>query len=215
VNLTKYIFNFQCESIKEHKKVIPYGRLLSELFYQSRLVQILEDAQADEDLGIIYGKAFNGETLGNMGIRGNVIDSRIPFSVMRTNPIYNDRFAIFSTLDNEEVIKNYIQNMRAEGIDIKMENIPDAPANMYKEPKKRKALALTIQNSMKWPTQNRTNTSYEEIYETVDSVTIKESRTRRGKVILKVVVVEALKSKSEKKKISKKVQTQVSTTVEE
>lgn len=59
--------------IKEQKKVIPYGRLLSDLFYQIRLIQVLEDTQSKEDLGITNGKAFDSQTLVKMGVRSNVM----------------------------------------------------------------------------------------------------------------------------------------------
>jgi len=54
---------------------------------------------------------------------------------------------IIYTIDNEEVIKNFIQDIRAESLDISMEYIQDAPTNMYKEQKKRKE--KKISNSAK------------------------------------------------------------------
>lgn len=76
--------------------------------------------------------------------------------------------------------------------------------------KEKKRKSLIVQNPVTRPTKKRTKTTDEED-EMVDYVTIKEIRTRSGKVIMKVVVVtvEASKSKPEKKKRLKKVQTLV------
>ena len=54
INLSAYIFNHLCEaiseSIKHHKKNVPYARLLSELFYQGPLIDALKNLPDNEDL---------------------------------------------------------------------------------------------------------------------------------------------------------------------
>lgn len=66
VNLHAYIFHRLYENIKEckkhKKKNIPYGRLLFELFYQSRLIQNLRDFGASLELDIEYEKTVSSNS---------------------------------------------------------------------------------------------------------------------------------------------------------
>lgn len=41
--MSKYIFNLLCDYIKEQRRIIPYGRLLSDIFYQSSIIEQLEE----------------------------------------------------------------------------------------------------------------------------------------------------------------------------
>ena len=74
VNLPRYIFHHMILALKEshedNMKFVPYGRLLSEIFYQGGLLIALKQSGVvcDEHLGTITGKYINGKTLRNMGI---------------------------------------------------------------------------------------------------------------------------------------------------
>ena len=58
------------ESIEKGRKFIPYGRLLSEIFYQGGLLKALKDSGVDSDnhLRTMTGKNIKGYTLRIMGI---------------------------------------------------------------------------------------------------------------------------------------------------
>jgi len=74
INLPKYIMHHLCWAIKEgirsKRKQIPCGRLLSEIFTQGKVLEILKknDLVSDSFLGTRTGKIINGKTLQNMKI---------------------------------------------------------------------------------------------------------------------------------------------------
>jgi len=106
--MSKYIFNLLCDYIKEQRRIIPYGRLLSDIFYQSSIIEQLEEMKTGEDLRIIFGKAFNAHSLIQMKIIKKVQSSNITFCITKSNLVYLEDFHIISKLDCEEVIKEYI-----------------------------------------------------------------------------------------------------------
>jgi len=55
---------------KKERRQVPYGRLLSEIFYQSKLLKILKTngVVSEEDLGTCIGNIINGRTLQYMQI---------------------------------------------------------------------------------------------------------------------------------------------------
>lgn len=71
-NLPAYIFHHMCETIKgitkHNKKNVPYGRLLFELFHQSKLIETLMKLGSSEDMKMIYGNILSVVVLGNMNI---------------------------------------------------------------------------------------------------------------------------------------------------
>jgi len=74
INLPRYIMHHLCWAIKEgirsKRKQIPCGRLLSEIFTQGKVLEILRrnDLVSDSFLGTRTGKIINGKTLQNMKI---------------------------------------------------------------------------------------------------------------------------------------------------
>jgi len=72
VNLQRYMFNHMIwelkESQKNDKRQIPYGRLLSKIFYQDGLLNVLKKNGVvfDDDLGTCTEKIINGRTLRYM-----------------------------------------------------------------------------------------------------------------------------------------------------
>ena len=79
VNLSRYIFHHMIWALKESKKndirQLPYGRSLSEIFYQGGLLSVLNKngVTSDDDLGTMTGKIINGRTLRYMNIVKKVI----------------------------------------------------------------------------------------------------------------------------------------------
>jgi hydroxypyruvate isomerase len=88
INLPKYIFNYLCDSIKEQKTVILYGRLLSNIFYQRQIIELLENLQAIDNPGIIFGKAFDAQTLVQMKLIKTAEASNMPLCIRRTYHIF-------------------------------------------------------------------------------------------------------------------------------
>lgn len=71
-NIPRYIFRHMVHQLRESqlnkRSWLPYGRLLSEIFYQGGIIEMLKEAQifTDEQLGTVRGKIINGETLRAM-----------------------------------------------------------------------------------------------------------------------------------------------------
>ncbi|KEH16112.1 hypothetical protein MTR_0322s0040 [Medicago truncatula] len=71
-NVPRYIFRHMVHQLRESQQNkrcwVPYGRLLSEIFYQGGIIDLLKEAQifTDEQLGTVRGKIINGETLRSM-----------------------------------------------------------------------------------------------------------------------------------------------------
>ncbi|RHN51705.1 hypothetical protein MtrunA17_Chr6g0471791 [Medicago truncatula] len=71
-NVPRYIFRHMVQQLIEsqmrNRCWVPYGRLLSEIFHQGGLLNLLKDVDffTDEQLGTVTGKIINGETLKSM-----------------------------------------------------------------------------------------------------------------------------------------------------
>ncbi|AES77322.2 hypothetical protein MTR_7g009270 [Medicago truncatula] len=71
-NIPRYIFRHMVHQLRESqlnkRSWVPYGRLLSEIFHQGGIIEMLKEAQifTDEQLGTVRGKIINGETLRAM-----------------------------------------------------------------------------------------------------------------------------------------------------
>ena len=70
VNLPRYKFNHMIWALKDSqgkkmRRQVPYGRMLLEIFYQSKLLNVLNTngVVSDKDIGTITGKIINGRTL--------------------------------------------------------------------------------------------------------------------------------------------------------
>ena len=72
VNLPRYIFHHMLwaleQSQQKNRAFVPYGRLLSEIFHQGGMLEVLKMSKAvnDNQLGTMVGKYINGSTLYNM-----------------------------------------------------------------------------------------------------------------------------------------------------
>jgi len=98
------------ENQEEDRKHIPYGRLLSEIFYQGGLLNVLRQISvvSDEHLGTITGKFINGRTLRYMGIVKKFIKRE---SDLKESQIVSDLMVDFppiSKQDNSEVLASYV-----------------------------------------------------------------------------------------------------------
>jgi len=105
INLPKYILHHLCwamkEGIRSKRKQIPYGRLLSEIFIQGKILEILKknNLASDQILRTKTGKMINGKTLQNMKIikkfspnEKDLKESTAPTKLMMDfPPIYQER----------------------------------------------------------------------------------------------------------------------------
>jgi len=105
INLPRYIMHHLCWAIKEgirsKRKQIPCGRLLSEIFTQGKILEILRRSNlaSDQVLRTNTGKMINGKTLQNMKIikkfspnEKDLKESTSPTKLMTDlPPIYQER----------------------------------------------------------------------------------------------------------------------------
>jgi len=68
-NVPKYIFRHMIKTLRESQTInrcwVPYGRLLSEIFYQGGILDAIRTSKVvdDKQLGTGTGKVINGGTL--------------------------------------------------------------------------------------------------------------------------------------------------------
>lgn len=145
LDLDAYIFNNLCDAIKGrqkyNKKIVPYARLLSELFHQSRFIHALKKVSATRDLEETYGNILSTVVLRKMNIikKKDVVKPEESLSLKSGKTTYLEDFPFISKLENLEIIQEFIK-MTREDIDIilTMDDIPYALENAYKPSRKRK-----------------------------------------------------------------------------
>jgi len=86
VNIPKYIFKHMIKELRESQKNdrvwVPYGRLISEIFYQGGIIQALNETHfyTDDKLETVVGKVINGKTLKNMQLVKNFTPRELDIS---------------------------------------------------------------------------------------------------------------------------------------
>ena len=71
-NIPKYIFRHMIKTLRESQTIkrcwVPYGRLLSEIFYQGGILDAIRTSKVvdDRQLGTVTSKVINGDTLKHM-----------------------------------------------------------------------------------------------------------------------------------------------------
>ncbi|AES70057.2 hypothetical protein MTR_3g047110 [Medicago truncatula] len=87
INLPKYILHHMCWALRENqrngRRQIPFGRLLSKIFVQGKLLKYLKESgvSSDEELGTVVGKIISGKTLKSMKLIENLISSEEDLTV--------------------------------------------------------------------------------------------------------------------------------------
>lgn len=98
INLSAYIFNHICEDIlksyKHENKNVPYARLLSDLFYQSRLIENLKATNVIKDLEEYFGNIHHAVVLGHMKIikKKDVVKPEASIRIRSANTTYIEDF---------------------------------------------------------------------------------------------------------------------------
>jgi len=134
INLPKYLMHHLCWAVKEgirgKRKQIPYGRLLSEIFTQGKLLETFRrnNLASDKTLKTRTGKIINGKTLQNMKIikkfspsEKDLKESAIQSELMKDfPPIYKEK--------NPEVLAALIAGfVKESGGIIVDDDTPDVP----------------------------------------------------------------------------------------
>lgn len=111
INLPSYIFHHFCEAIKEskkhNKKNVPYVRLLSKLFYQSRLIDALKTVYDNKDLEEIHGNILPAFFLANMKLlkKSEVVVSKEPLRIRWAKTDYLEDYIVITKHKNPDVIR--------------------------------------------------------------------------------------------------------------
>uniref|UniRef100_A0A494G944 Uncharacterized protein n=1 Tax=Solanum lycopersicum TaxID=4081 RepID=A0A494G944_SOLLC len=133
------LFNYLKECIEksrtttgsENKRFIsyiPYGRLLSDIFVQNKLVKTLSDIGLHEDLVMSIGDALNGTKLKKMQIieKVQVAPKEDTSDEVRQRNYHVDDFPLWSKKDNPACIQEYVRMLRRQGDPITLEEFVQA-----------------------------------------------------------------------------------------
>lgn len=124
INLISIIFKYLREMVKETRngdakmKIwIPLGRLISDILFESKLVQKLMDAGMTKEVDFVIGKDFNGHTLKNMSLIINDVNPSelLGMTYVGSRRIPVDDYLIFSKEESEEVLENYNDDCLEKG----------------------------------------------------------------------------------------------------
>ncbi|XP_057444227.1 uncharacterized protein LOC130736408 [Lotus japonicus] len=115
---------------------IPYGRLLSDIFIQNKLVKTLSDLGLHEDLTMTIGDALNGTKLKRMQIieKVQVEPTEDTSEEVRQKNYPVDDYPLWSKKDNPASILEYVRMPRSNGDKITLEEfvrtLPNSPPTM-------------------------------------------------------------------------------------
>lgn len=186
INLLAYIFHHLCEATKDSinhlKKNVPYGRLLSELFYRGRLIDALKSTLDIEDLEEIHENIILAFVLDKMKLlkKSEVVVSKYPLKVRCKNHDQLEDYPIITKLDNLNVIRLYIQQEFEEGVTLRYKELPNDLAEMYKYSKKTKKVASDNQKEVQKPSKKK-NEIKKEVEEVIASTVLIPYKTRNGR----------------------------------
>jgi len=94
-NLPKYIFKHMIKALRESQTIkrtwIPYGRLISEILHQGRILKALSDTKVftNQQLDTMTGKIINGSTLRNMNLIKKDVYKKLDIDMKESRAISN------------------------------------------------------------------------------------------------------------------------------
>ena len=129
VNLSRYIFHHMLwaleQSQQKNRTFVPYGRLLSEIFHQGGMLEVLKMSKVvhDNQLGTVVGKYINGSTLYNMHLVKTVI--RMDTDLQESNILSNlmDNFPPICKQDPPDVRAHFVYEHWKATWETKLANI--------------------------------------------------------------------------------------------
>ncbi|PNX88526.1 hypothetical protein L195_g044632 [Trifolium pratense] len=148
VNLGDYLFERVCEAIflskSQRRTSIVHPRLLSDLFFQCRIVKLVKKYHPELVENQVTPEVLSANFLSKMHlINTKVVQPAQDFQVRTGDRFYVDGYPIVSELDCEEVIQNYLEQLKGEGHEVTREMVPKEPTadvySMRRRKSKRKA----------------------------------------------------------------------------
>jgi len=147
VNMPKYIFNHMLWALKESQQIrrrfIPYGRLISEIFNQGKLLQVLKTTRVVSNIQLrtMTGNIMNGRTLRHMQLCSEFIKLETDLHESQVVSHLMTGFPPISKEDNPEVLIHYVnQHFQETGEIINLNSIPEtADGESLRVTKKRKS----------------------------------------------------------------------------
>jgi len=133
-NVPKFIFRHLVKSLRDsqtiHKNFVPYGRLLSEIFYQGGILNSLKEVNyfTDAQLCTVTGRIINGATLVAMKLIKKQDLKQLSTDLKESSVISNlmDDFPPICKQDSLEVRVMYMKEyFEMTGKVIKISDIPD------------------------------------------------------------------------------------------
>ncbi|CAI8593750.1 unnamed protein product [Vicia faba] len=154
INLAHLLFHHLKTSVKETREEektkrdwIPFGRLISDILTENRLIEHLTEAQEISSLEPSVGKQLNAKNLKKMKLIENIRKepSVTPHAEITSRRVPLDNFPMFSEIDSKLVIVlRYLDACKADGTDPDL-NIKDlhqqTPEVTLKKTKKRKVVS--------------------------------------------------------------------------
>ncbi|MCI01051.1 hypothetical protein A2U01_0022075, partial [Trifolium medium] len=142
INLVDLLFGYLCQAIRDsfnkNTTIVIYPRLLSELFYQTKLVQIFKKAHP-ELVEEERAKKLDEGFLTKMHLKKKVVKPQNPLKAQFEEHLFIDGFPIISEADDEEVILNFLEDLlRSTGVFVPRSMVPPAPNTDLYKPRKRK-----------------------------------------------------------------------------
>jgi len=132
------------QSQQRNRTFVPYGRLLSEIFHQGGMLEVLKMSKTvdDNQLETVVGKYINGSTLYNMHLVKTVI--RMDTDLQESNILSNlmNNFPSICKQDPPDVRAHFVyEHWKATRESIKYSDIPDTMygSSLPVASKKRKA----------------------------------------------------------------------------
>ncbi|MCI06358.1 hypothetical protein A2U01_0027417, partial [Trifolium medium] len=121
VNMIDLLFGYLCQAVRDsfskNMSTVIYPRLLSELFYQTKLVQIFKKVHP-ELVEEERSQKIDASFLTKMNLKKQVIKSRNPLQAKIDDHFFYDGFPVISEADDEEVILNFLEDFKkSTGID--------------------------------------------------------------------------------------------------
>ncbi|KEH26193.1 hypothetical protein MTR_6g047410 [Medicago truncatula] len=172
-NVPRYIFRHMVQQLREsqlkNRCWVPYGRLLSEIFHQRGLIDLLEEVDffIDNQLGTVTGKIINAETLRSMHLISAKDVKKLSTDMTESNAksaLMKD-FPPICKQDPLDVQMHYIRE-HFEKTKVKI-SLKEVPEQMY-------GGALPVAKSRKTKSKPLTNEEY--LVEEVPSKAYKRSK---------------------------------------
>ena len=167
VNMPRYIFNHMVWALKGSQQVkrryIPYGRLLSEIFYHGKLLNVLRSTGvvSDDHLRTVTGKVFNGRTLRYMQLCEKYDKLETDMHESKVVSDLTIDFPLITKQDNPEVLVSYVTlHFEMTGEIINYSSIPETQGGVplkvaSKMRKSKKAASKSIEVSEPRPKKQK------------------------------------------------------------